>query len=173
MNNEEYADLIDMVKFYEGFRANQYVCAGGAFTIGYGHVIAPNEGYFNQNAEMTEQQATELLVTDLERYQQETLDAIGSPLREKMRHHEIKALISFVFNLGATNFRASTLLKRIKEHTEESMTAAADEFLRWIYANGKIWPGLQKRRKSEAQMFQGKGWRLPLDWQPEPRREKQ
>lgn len=68
--------------------------------------------------------------------------------------HRFEALASWVFNLGATNLSASTMLKRIKEKRWED---AAREMLRWDKATvdgvKKTLPGLTKRRQSEAHYF--------------------
>ena len=56
------------------------------------------------------------------------------------------ALVSLVFNIGGGAFRSSTLLKKINQG---QCYAAAEEFPRWVYAQGKILRGLVLRRAQE------------------------
>jgi lysozyme len=59
-------------------------------------------------------------------------------------------LVSFAFNVGLGNLQRSTI--RIKANRGE-WEAAADAFLLWNKAGGKVLPGLDKRRKDERAMF--------------------
>ena len=63
---------------------------------------------------------------------------------------QLAALTDFVFNLGAGNLQASTLLRLVNR---EMLLEAGDEFLRWNKAGGIIYPGLTRRRKAERIMF--------------------
>ncbi len=48
---------------------------------------------------------------------------------------------------GGGNFRKSTLLMKVKVNPDD--ISIMDEFLRWVYAKGKVLSGLQKRRLKE------------------------
>ena len=72
-----------------------------------------------------------------------------------LRQCQFDALVSFVFNVGGGNFRKSTLLKKIKANPDDN--SIMDEFLRWVYANGVVLPGLQKRRLAEMRLYFSEG----------------
>lgn len=55
------------------------------------------------------------------------------------------ALYSFVYNVGAGNFRTSTLLCT----NCGDIKGACDQLRRWTYAGGKQWKGLMTRREIE------------------------
>jgi hypothetical protein len=66
------------------------------------------------------------------------------------------ALVSFIFNLGAGAFQASTLKQKLNRKEYQD---AADQFLRWVHGNGRILPGawwhrltLGERRARVAQV---------------------
>ncbi len=59
------------------------------------------------------------------------------------------ALYSFVYNVGAGNFRTSTLLRKINQG---DIKGACDQLRRWIYAGGKQWKGLMTRREIEREV---------------------
>ena len=68
-----------------------------------------------------------------------------------LRQCQWDAIISFVFNVGIGNFESSTLLAKIRTNPDDN--SIMDEFLRWVYANGKVMKGLQKRRLAEMKLY--------------------
>ena len=68
-----------------------------------------------------------------------------------LRQCQWDAIVSFVFNVGIGNFKASTLLAKIRINPDDN--SIMDEFLRWVYANGKVMKGLQKRRLAEMKLY--------------------
>lgn len=67
-----------------------------------------------------------------------------------LKQCQYDALVSFVYNLGATNFRKSTLLKKLNA---KDYKGAADEFLRWVSPGSSVEAGLRRRRTAERAMF--------------------
>lgn len=72
-------------------------------------------------------------------------------LNLSLRQSQWDAIVSFVFNIGIGNFKASTLLAKIRINPDDN--SIIDEFLRWVYANGKVMRGLQKRRLTEMKLY--------------------
>ena len=60
------------------------------------------------------------------------------------------ALVSFAFNVGLGSLQKSTL--RMKYNRGE-YTEAADEFLKWAKAGGKVLKGLLNRREDEKRLM--------------------
>jgi lysozyme len=67
------------------------------------------------------------------------------------KQSQFDALVSFAFNVGLGNLQNSTL--RMK-HNREEFEAAAEEFLKWNKAGGKVLKGLDKRRKGEKALYE-------------------
>lgn len=80
--------------------------------------------------------------------------AVDEMLEEPALPHEKAALASFVYNLGEDQLRRSTLLR---VHNAGNKRAAADQFLHWVYANGKVMKGLVRRREAERRLYLGLG----------------
>ena len=59
------------------------------------------------------------------------------------------ALASFVYNVGETQFRASTLLRKLNAGDAR---AACAELSRWVYAKGTKLKGLVNRRAAEREL---------------------
>jgi len=144
-------DGIFLIKQAEGLRLKAYPDSGGIYTIGYGHTknVKPTDV-------ISELQAELFLVEDL----LDTLKDLKKYVKVPIDAFQKAALASFIFNLGGSKFRKSTLCRLLNE---EKYSEAVDQFGRWIYGKdtkGKVitFPGLLKRRKAEAKLFQGIGW---------------
>ncbi len=81
----------------------------------------------------------------------ETAESIVNAECLSLRQCRFDALVSFVFNVGGGNFRKSTLLMKVKVNPDDN--SIMDEFLRWVYAKGKVLPGLQRRRLAEMKLY--------------------
>ena len=141
------ASGIAHIKEFEGFRAKRYLCPAGKWTIGYGHVIVDSERLTLWNAELTDEQATKLLIKDLDRFESAVRDMVAVPLTQG----QFDALVSFAFNLGEAKLRSSTLLKLLNAGDYDG---ARKQINRWVYSNGKKLDGLIRRRARETEMFQ-------------------
>ena len=131
----------ELIKQFEGLRLKAYLCPAGIWTIGYGHTSGVSPNSF-----ITIQEADEYLHRDVA-----TIEMQLNKLNLILRQCQWDAIISFVFNVGIGNFESSTLLAKIRINPEDN--SIIDEFLRWVYANGKVMKGLQKRRLAEMKLY--------------------
>jgi lysozyme len=134
---------IDLIKKYEDFSPCPYSRPAGLLTIGYGHVILPEEEWQH----VTEEEGEELLRADLAKAEHAVLRNIQVPLRD----HQFDALVSFTFNLGGGALQRSTLRSKINNGDED----ITSEFLRWIWCKGRKLAGLIARRREEAMLWEG------------------
>lgn len=140
--------VIELIKEFEGLRLKPYLCGSGVPTIGWGHT----EGVTMQMAPITLEKAKEFLRQDLPRYEKGVNDAV----RVELQQHEFDALVSFVFNVGVSAFRTSTLLR----HLNDGDRSAAAEFPKWnkkrVAGRLVVEPGLVTRRAAERLLFEGR-----------------
>lgn len=134
-------DAYELIKQFEGLRLEAYLCPAGIWTIGYGHTSGVSPNSF-----ITIQEADEYLHRDVA-----TIEMQLNKLNLSLRQCQWDAIVSFVFNVGIGNFRSSTLLAKIRTNPDDN--SIMDEFLRWVYANGKVMKGLQKRRLAEMKLY--------------------
>ncbi|MCS7001526.1 MAG: glycoside hydrolase family protein, partial [Dehalococcoidia bacterium] len=59
-------------------------------------------------------------------------------------------LLDFVYNVGASKFQASTLARRLRQ---DRLADVDDEARRWVYAHGRVLPGLKRRRETFALLW--------------------
>lgn len=133
---------IDLIKEFEGLSLTAYDDGTGVLTIGYGHTATVKRGQ-----KITPQQAEQLLKQDLKAVEQAIANLVKVPLTPNQRN----ALTSFIFNIGATQFQNSTLLKLLNQ---SKYREAGEQLLRWNKANGQILEGLTRRRHAEHRLFQ-------------------
>jgi lysozyme len=63
--------------------------------------------------------------------------------------NELGAYTDFVYNVGATKFASSTMLRKLNAGDHNGACA---ELLRWVYAGGKVLRGLVLRREAEYKL---------------------
>ena len=131
----------EILKYFEGCKLTAYQDSVGVWTIGYGHTKGVYDGMT-----ITQDEAEQMLLTELEEYEGYIESMVTVPLTQ----NQFDALVVWIYNLGPTNFRNSTLLKELNAG---NYNAAGQEITRWNKAGGKVLAGLVKRREAEAELF--------------------
>ena len=133
---------LELIKRFEGLRLQAYMPTPiDVPTIGYGHTKTAKLGMT-----ITARGAEMLLKQDLAWVEA----AVNKHVKVTLTQPQYDALCSFVYNLGATNFRRSTLLKRLNEG---NFAAAASELPRWNKQGKRVLRGLTHRRAAERELF--------------------
>ena len=136
-----------LIKEFEGFRAQAYICPAGVPTVGYGLTSAAGIGV---------QVAPGMIVTEAEasKHLQLVLDKFGAAIRPKItrepNENEWAAMLSLAFNIGPSAFAKSSVLRFFNAGDK---TKAAAAFLLWNKGGGKVLAGLKRRREAEKALF--------------------
>ena len=131
-----------------------------AFNILLGHYVQVNLGDLLLNsvicmavwlargnlAKVVITEAERLLKTGLVSYESD----VSRLVKVGLTQGQFDALVSFTYNLGARTLSTSTLLRKLNAG---DYAGAADEFLRWNKAGGKVLNGLTRRREAERALF--------------------
>jgi len=142
---------LKFIKQSEGCSLHPYLDACGHLTIGYGHLILPEQmaAYRNGIDMIT---AERLLKADLK-----SVVAIVNHTAENLNQDQFDALVSFVFNIGQAAYLRSTLLRDLQSG---KLNLVPDEMMRWIHNDyGKIVVGLMNRRAAECKIWKGARFR--------------
>ncbi|KIS45497.1 lysozyme [Kosakonia radicincitans] len=134
---------LTLIKSFEGLSLEKYRDAVGKWTIGYGHLILPNENFPQA---LSKVEAEDLLRADLGM----TERGIHRLVTVDLNQNQFDALVAFAFNVGLGNLQNSTLLRLLNQGQYQE---AADQFPRWNKAGGKILAGLTRRRDAERALF--------------------
>lgn len=140
---------IALIKGFEGCRLTAYPdpgTGGAPWTIGYGWTHPIDGKPVKPGMTIDQETADRLLKTGLVSYENDVLKLV----RVKLTKGQFDALVSFAYNAGSRALSTSTLLKKLNAG---DIKGAADEFLRWNKAGGKVLNGLTRRREAERALF--------------------
>lgn len=152
---------LELIKSFEGLELKAYKDAVGVWTIGYGHTAMAGGLVPTAGMTITKEQAEALLLKDLKKYE----DAVHRFIRVPLTENQYGALVSFTYNLGPGNLEKSTLRKKINA---KDYKGAAQEFLRWDRAGGKVLRGLTRRREAEKALYETAGNVVIFPGTPQP-----
>ncbi|MGK0743558.1 lysozyme [Yokenella regensburgei] len=136
---------IAFIKREEGEKLTGYADTRGIPTIGVGHTGVVNGMPVKVGMKITAEQSSALLKGDLSWVEGTISDYVKSPLNQ----NQYEALCSFIFNIGATAFKGSTMLKLLNLANYQG---AADEFPKWK-RSGNDPDILLPRRQRERALF--------------------
>jgi lysozyme len=135
-----------LIKKFEGFESRAYLCPAGVWTIGYGHTKDVKEG-----DEWSQAHAEHMLEVELEEF----CEYVNKMVKVPLEQYQFDALVAWVYNLGAGNFKESTLLRVLNQGDYDDVP---HQIKRWNKAGGRVLQGLVRRREAEALLFQNKEW---------------
>jgi lysozyme len=135
---------IEIIKSFEGYSSVPYKDPIGVWTIGYGTTVIDGVKVSKNTPQITEARATMLLKAHVA--------GVASDLEKstdcsKLTQHQFDALVSFVYNVGIGNFNKSSLRKNLPDKVTKR------NFTDWNKADGKVLPGLVRRREEEYSLF--------------------
>jgi len=136
----------EVIREFEGFRENAYLDTGGVWTIGFGTIKYPNGNKVKKGDACTRTQAEMWLQNDTAWVD----TCLDQTIKVTVNQNQFDALASFVYNVGETAFKKSTMLKVLNAG---NYAGAASQFDRWVYDNGKAINGLVNRRQKEKALF--------------------
>ncbi|MDF7675081.1 lysozyme [Acetobacteraceae bacterium ESL0709] len=136
-----------LVKQFEGCSLKPYTCPAGFWTIGYGNTVtADGRPVTDFTPPLTQEGADALLQQTLQNVQKQVAKLVKVPLAPQQEG----ALLSLTYNIGIGNLDGSTLLRYLNSG---KYMQAADQFLRWNKAGGRVLNGLTRRRQAERKLF--------------------
>jgi lysozyme len=140
---------IESLQESEGLRLTAYPDPGSRdgnpWTIGYGST-GPD---IRKGMVWTREQAHARFVGDIRRFEDQVEKALQGAATTQA---QFDALVHFAYNIGVHALSKSTLLRL---HKAGHFDSAAAEFARWNKNDGRVMPGLTKRRAIEAAMYRG------------------
>lgn len=175
-----YKIAIPLIKKWEGFSEKPYFCPGGYPTIGFGEridlnpdkkyggifgcqitkfcndALAKSKGNIKKaNILIAKQYPNLITLQEAENDLYESLKTnywgrVGKDLPKGMTDNQCAVIISFVYNIGVSAFRASTMFKLLQAG---KIDKAGLELKKWVFAGGKRLKGLINRRNDETELY--------------------
>lgn len=154
-----------LIKHHEGVRLKPYLDPVLLWTVGVGHLIAPEEqqrmtlaerknlrriGWLSCPREwdrtLTDAEVDSILEDDLARFERGVLRLCPRNLTQS----RFDALVSFAFNTGLGTLQRSSIRAA---HNRGEFDRAADAFLKYRLSAGQVLPGLVRRRQDERALY--------------------
>ena len=138
---------LELIKEFEGFSANAYLCPAKIPTIGYGNTFYSDGRKVKLGEQISKTDALELLEKVVNK---DFADKIFPAIKVPVAQNQFDAMCSLAYNIGTGSFLKSTLLKKVNAG---DFIGASEEFLKWNKSGGKELLGLTRRRKREQDLF--------------------
>ena len=138
---------LELIKEFEGFSANAYLCPAKKVTIGYGNTFYADGTKVKLGEQISKTDALELLEKVVNK---DFADKIFPAIKVPVAQNQFDAMCSLAYNIGTGSFLKSTLLKKVNAG---DFIGASEEFLKWNKSGGKELLGLTRRRKREQDLF--------------------
>lgn len=138
---------INLIKSFEGCVLKAYQCPAKVWTIGWGHTgtikqTIVKEVKIEKDIRITQDEADNLLVEDLEKYEKKVLKY---DKKYNWTQNEFNALVSFAYNLGS--------IDQLTALGTRSKSTIAQKMLLYNKSAGKVLAGLTRRREVERILF--------------------
>lgn len=144
----------ELIKGFEGVRTKAYKDSVGIPTIGIGFIKYSTGKRKGSAVKMqdtiTPEEIKQEFLVQVQEYVRGVNAAIRPEIKEGMTQNMFNALVSLCYNIGVRNFSRSTLVKKLNAL---DFDGAANEFLKWNRAGGKVVQGLTNRRIKEKNLF--------------------
>lgn len=137
-----------LIAEFEGVALTRYNDPVGHCTVGIGHLL--HYGYCDYRAGEFDlgsyEEAWALLIADCGKYAAGVERYVTAPLNQ----NQFDALVSFAYNLGAGIFAGAGWVDALNAG---DYAAVGPGMLQYVYASGRVLPGLQRRREAEVALF--------------------
>ncbi|WP_112291970.1 lysozyme [Rahnella sp. AN3-3W3] len=129
---------LELIGNFESCQRDPYKCPADVWTDGVGNTHGVKPGVRKTDAQIAADWGKNILEAEkcVNRY------ADG----EKLKQGPFDAAVSVTFNVGCPAMQKSTMFWMFRQG---KITEACNQFPRWVYAGGKVLPGLVTRRDKE------------------------
>jgi len=140
----------EVIKEFEGYSSEPYLCPANIPTIGYGNTMYANgERVMMDDSKIDKKEADKMLLDTIKSVEKQVKNVV----EVKLPAHKLAALISFTYNVGIGNLSNSTLLAWVNSNPNYSQIPS--QFRRWNKGGGRVFKGLVRRRESEIELWEG------------------
>ena len=149
----DYQAAIALIKQFEGFHPDAYLCPAGVWSLGWGNTtkadglpVVPGDRISQEDGNVLLQKTIDDIVVTL---------AGSIPYWSAMKEHQQSALISFGYNLGRYFYGQpgfETISRCLRERTYQSVPGA---LLLYCNPGTTFEAGLRRRRQAEGQLWAG------------------
>ncbi|TSE14053.1 lysozyme [Mesorhizobium intechi] len=148
---------LDLIKDFERWMPDAYNDSSNYCTIGYGHLIdrQPCAKVTEKVAAFKPPLSVEEGLKMLDDDTSKARIAVSKLVQARLTDEQFGAVVSFVFNVGASDkgFKGSKMRRLLNA---EEYNRAALEFPKWVKSKGNVVDGLINRRSCELDLYKDK-----------------
>jgi lysozyme len=138
---------IKILEELEGLELKSYKCSADVWTIGLGNTFYEDGSKVKEGQSISKERAYLLFNLISKKFEK----AINENVKVNISQNQFNALFCFVYNIGITGFKNSTLLRLLNINSKDDNIAK--QFLRWNKINGVESRGLTNRRIKESSLY--------------------
>ncbi len=132
---------LELIGNAEQCRRDPYVCPAGVLTDGIGNTHGVKQGARKTDQQIAADWEKNILVAE------KCVNTYANGA--KLSNNTFSAAVSVTFRAGCGNLRSSQLFTLLRSG---NITAACNQFTRWVWGGGQILPGLVTRAGEEKQL---------------------
>jgi lysozyme len=138
---------IKLLEELEGLELKSYKCSASVWTIGLGNTFYEDGSKVKEGQSISKERAYLLFNLISKKFEK----AINDNVKVDISQNQFNSLFCFVYNIGITGFKNSTLLRLLNINPKDANIAK--QFLRWNKINGVESRGLTNRRIKESSLY--------------------
>lgn len=136
---------LDLIKSFESCKLTVYKDAGGKNTVGWGHLVTPDDG-LEYGDSISQSEADDLLQSDLTVWQ----DFVSNHVEVPLTDNQFAAIVSLCYNTGGSPLTGEPLGELLNAG---NYSDAALHILHYNHVDGLPSVGLTRRCKAEYDLF--------------------
>jgi GH24 family phage-related lysozyme (muramidase) len=145
------APAVRIIQEFEACNLVAYADSTGVWTVGWGNTQVDGRPV-KQGDKISQSKADTMLRDTVQQFAARLHKII--PATANYGGNQQAALLSWMYNIGATAVQDSTLARRLNSG-EPGTIVIPQELPKWDKANGRTLPGLTRRRAAEVALFTG------------------
>jgi lysozyme len=138
---------IKLLEELEGLELKSYKCSASVWTIGLGNTFYEDGSKVKEGQVISKERAYLLFNLISKKFEK----AINDNVKVEISQNQFNALFCWIYNVGITAFKNSTLLRLLNINPKDANIAK--QFLRWNKINGVESRGLTNRRIKESSLY--------------------
>jgi len=149
----DHKQALDLIKKFEGWHAEAYLCPAGFWTIGWGNLSHPDGRAVREGDWIRRKEGDALLENTVDKIDEKLSQTV--PYWSEMAEHQQAALISFAYNLGAGFMGAEGFETISSKLRAKDWKAVPDAMLLYRNPGSYFEQGLRRRRQAEGNLWKG------------------
>jgi len=157
----DHKQALDLIKKFEGWHAEAYMCPAKFWTIGWGSLSHPDGRPVREGDWIRRKEGDALLEDTVDKIDQKLSQTV--PYWADMAENQQAALISFAYNLGSGFMGAKGFETISAKLRAKDWQAVPDAMLLYRNPGTSYESGLKRRRQAEGRLWRGGDQSVPTE----------